>query len=137
MSRRRFINIDYNLQLDSCQTLLTKYLKIENDRDLSGYLLRVLKFRAKNKPSKMSESEKKGADFVALMKSYSRVKFSNIHKNQYFKHLFCYIYNENLPQGNKKWLDILFDQESKNISKHKEKYVKAFNKMYRLCSQNE
>ncbi|CAI2380763.1 unnamed protein product [Moneuplotes crassus] len=135
MSQRRFVNIDYGKQLTAYQQLIKRYLNAENDLELSCFLIKLCNLRAKNSPEAMNEYELKGAEICKMTRSFSRTKFSELHKDKLFRQLFDFIYNGTLDNGSKKCIDVLFNQESDNISKHKRKYTKAFERMNYLCQK--
>jgi len=134
LSRRRFININYNQQLQGWKSMIQKYLKPEKNSDeLAGYLLKLLNLKARNIPNTLNEGEKDGIELSNTLKSFSRNKFSKIHHNPFFREIFNYIYNGFLPGWNKKWIEELYKNEVKNIRKNKLKYEECFNRMHFLC----
>ncbi|CAI2373721.1 unnamed protein product [Moneuplotes crassus] len=137
MSRKRFVNIDYDKQLSAYQELIQKYLKADNGLELSYFLIKLCNLRAKNSPDNMNDAELNGAEIGKLTKSFSRVKFAELHKNKLFRQLFHFIYHGTIENGSKRCIDVLFDQESYNITKHNKKYTRAFARMNYLCQQQE
>lgn len=132
LQRRRFKTVDFKVQLQACKEFVLKYFEEDSD-DFALYMLRILDFKAKNKPAMKLECEIDADNFLFTARSFSRERFLRVHESKFFRKVFCHLYTGTLPGSEKLWMDLLIENEDKNMRKDSEGFLKLFEEMYHRC----
>jgi len=133
--KRRFVNVRYQVIFDSAERLINNHLGIQNNDELTLFLIRMLSIRCQSNPGHDPNDDEFTLNYTITMGSYSRHRYSKIHKCRPFRILYNYLYTQNLRDSETSCLSSLYENEKKHIEKETERYHKAFNEMGMNCRE--